>query len=504
MKTIKPIFSALIMAAMLAMPLGIKAQEVCHPSIGNKAVAPNGLCITLVGKHQHYSASAEGWDTDIHSPKSVNIHPNGKKYYINSLEGCKTIAYDMATHEKLAVIQHTFSDKQAHLWAKPSNLYKFTHYEANNTFSGKPVESCFTHGGKYLWVPYYRRSFDINAQDPSAIAVIDTEADTIVRMMETGPLPKMIAASHDGTTVAVAHWGNNTVGLIDVSSDKPTEWHHKQVIVVDYVLPLNFSITEPVDRDNGSGYALRGTVFTPDDHYLLVGCMGGSGGIAVIDLRASKYLGRVLGMMSNVRHLVVHGNYLYLSINAAGSIQRIELDRFIQAAMQMDGKQLKTITVKGWQSCQVGTGARTIELSPSGRYAFAACNNASRLSIVDTKEMKMLTNIDADSYPVGLDISDDGRYIILTSQGRGNKGGNAVNIFEVTYPEPEVQTANGEPITLPDSVAVESIPDNSAYSPEAQQTNAINHYLAYGGGGVSALLIATAAIMCRKKRTPKK
>lgn len=48
----------------------------------------------------------------------------------------------------------------------------------------------FSHRGRYLWVPYYRRSFDINAQDPSAVAVIDTRTDSIVRMFETGPLPK--------------------------------------------------------------------------------------------------------------------------------------------------------------------------------------------------------------------------------------------------------------------------------------------------------------------------
>ncbi|MCH5178636.1 MAG: hypothetical protein J1F13_03040 [Prevotellaceae bacterium] len=83
-----------------------------------------------------------------------------------------------------------------------------------------------------------------------------------------------------------------------------------------YVLPLNFSTTEPVNRDNGSGYALHGTIFTPDDR----GYMYGNGGIAVIDLKAGKYMGRILGIMSNVCHLVVHDNYLYLSINVTGCI----------------------------------------------------------------------------------------------------------------------------------------------------------------------------------------
>ena len=56
-----------------------------------------------------------------------------------------------------------------------------------------------------------------------------------------------------------------------------------------YVLPLNFSTIEPVNRDNGCGYALHGTIFSPDNRDY----MGGNGGIAVIDLKAGKYMGRV-------------------------------------------------------------------------------------------------------------------------------------------------------------------------------------------------------------------
>ena len=45
--------------------------------------------------------------------------------------------------------------------------------------------------------------------------------------------------------------------------------------------------------------------------------------------------------------------------------------------------------------------------------------------------MKVLTWIPADSYPVGLDVSKDGRYVFTTSQGHTNGGGNCVDIFEV-------------------------------------------------------------------------
>ncbi len=407
-----------------------------HPSIGSKATSTDGkIKITLIGKRQnYYGGSEETRDDAIYSPKSVNVHPNGKKYYVNSLEGGTTVVFEMGSNKRLKVIKHRFTPEHEHLWSTPSPLYPFTHYEKSNTFMGKPVESTFSHGGKYLWVPYYRRSYDINAQDPSAVAIIDTESDEIVRMMETGPLPKMVASSHNGKYIAISHWGNNTVGIIDIASENPEEWKHKDCLVVDYVLPLNYSTEEAVDRDNGSGYALRGTVFSPDDRYLLIGCMGGGGGIAVIDMQSGKYLGRILGMLPNVRHLIIVGEYLYLSINRSGIVQRTPLKDFLDAAKNLQGK---TVQYSKWENCKVGTGARTIEATANGRYIFAACNTVSKLCIVDTKTMKLVAEIEADSYPVGLDVSEDGRYVFLTSQGRSKRGGNAVDIYEVEYAEPE-------------------------------------------------------------------
>ena len=262
--------------------LNVSAQELVHPQIGTTALSKDGaLKLELISKRQNYTGGeAETRDEAIYSPKSANVHPSNKKYYVNSLEGGTTVVFEMGTNKRLKTISHHINKNHSHLWSEPSSFYSFTHYPKSNIFMGKPVEATFSHNGRYLWVPYYRRTYDINAQDPSAVAIIDTETDEIIRLMETGPLPKMIATSHDGNHLVISHWGNNTIGIIDISSSNPQDWMHKDLLVVDYVLPLNYSTTEQVDRDNGSGYALRGTVFTPDDRYLLVGCMGGGGGIA--------------------------------------------------------------------------------------------------------------------------------------------------------------------------------------------------------------------------------
>ena len=419
-----------LISLFFALPVWTQIE---HPALGTKvSTADSTFTITLLSRKQNYSyLESATLDKDIRSPKSVNIHPDGTKYYVNSLEGGKTVVYESGTNTKLKVIEHEFTEADSLLWSKPSGLYSFTHYKKNlNTFRGKPVESAFSHNGRYLWIPYYRRSYDINAQDPSAVAIIDTETDSIVKLMETGPLPKMVAVSGDNHNVAITHWGNNTVGIINIVSDSPDEWYYEDCVTIQHKLTLNYSLTASVNRDINSGLCLRGTVFTPDGRYLLVGCMGGNGGIGVIDLIDFSYKGHVYGMKTNLRHLVIRNGYIYLSINKEGCIQRIPLETFYEAINQMENGK---VTLSDWENCKVAAGARTIDITPDGRYVVAACNFSSRLVVVDTESFKEIARIKADSYPVGLDISKDGKYVYTTSQGREGGGGNCVDIYQMDY-----------------------------------------------------------------------
>jgi len=89
--------------------------------------------------------------------------------------------------------------------------------------------------------------------------------------------------------------------------------------------------------------------------------------------------------------------------------------------------------VDGWESCKVPAGARTIVASPDGRFIFAACNFSSKIAVVDTRTMTQVGTLSADSFPVGLDISQDGQWLFSTSQARPSGGGNAVDIFHIDY-----------------------------------------------------------------------
>ncbi|MCM1292194.1 MAG: hypothetical protein NC111_01460 [Bacteroides sp.] len=416
---------------------------VVHSAVGDTSAGVDGsLKLVNIGKKQQYSAAMKSsYDTDINSPKSVSFSPDGKRFYVNSLEGCRTVVYDAATLEKIDVINHSFPSGRGELWAKPSGYYKFTHYPEGESraFHGKPVEMSWSHSGRYLWVPYYRRTFDLNAQDPSAVAVIDVRTNKIIRMFETGPLPKMVATSPNGKYMAVTHWGDNTIGLIDISSGNPAEWHHLPPVVVGSQLKLNYSLSTPVNRDSGSGFLLRGTVFTPDSKYLLVSGMAGQ--LAVIDPSTSKCIGRVPSVQS-VRHLAISDGYVYGTQNSAGTAIKFSLDSLLAGVDRAIASGSSSIQLPGGiKTVKVGGGARTLDVSPDGKYLFVACNSGNAVYVVEAESMKVVDHIRCDSYPVGLALSTDGRRLVVTSQGRKGGGGNAVNIFDVIRPDlPESDT----------------------------------------------------------------
>lgn len=415
----------------------ISFSQVVHIPIGQKSTGNGEVSLELINRYQHYKGKTknenDSYDSAINSPKSVNYSIDGKKFYVQSLEGYTTAVYDAKTKKKIKTIKHVFDKSNQELFKNNETTafgYEFlVKRDKYNQFSGKPVESCFSHNGKYLWVTYYRRDYDSNASCPSAVAIIDTEKDEIVRVMPTGPLPKMIACSPDNKFIAVTHWGDNTLGIINIQSQDPMDFSYHKHCIVDYQMKMEFG-GKHVDRDSDCGYCLRGTVFTPDGNFLLVGKMGGAGGVAVFDANTYELLGTVKGMESNVRHLVINGDNLFLSANSPGKVQKCDWRSFVKARIQNEEKEIQ---FREFESVFVGSGARTIVTTSDGKYVFAAVNNGSKIVAVRTKDMNVVAEIPADSYPVGMDISSDDSELIVTAQGKSGGGGNSVMVFSLKF-----------------------------------------------------------------------
>ncbi|RKR80320.1 hypothetical protein BDD43_0417 [Mucilaginibacter gracilis] len=439
-------YKSILLAAFFMLFYGLAFSQTVKQfpkvKMGTSSVGNGDVSLQLVGRIQSYNAvtrnARDVYDRSINSPKSVLILEKSlndstvKKLYVNNLEGGTTTVYNMNNNfVKIAEIKHSFSGRDTSLF-KETNFpgYAFqTHKVRPNVFTGKPVEMCLSNHNKYLWIPYYRRDYDKLATEPSAIAIVDVDSDKIVRVMPTAPLPKMVACSADDKYIAITNWGDNTVHLVDISSGDPMKFHYVAHFVVDYRLNLNFTKGALINRDQDCGLCLRGTVFTPDSNYLFVGRMGG-GGIAVFNTQSKKYLGTVYGTKNNVRHLVINGDYLFLSSNKDGMVEKTKWKEILDYFLAGQGK--KNSAYHNWQTAFTGLGARTITVTADGAYLFANANMESKISIVRTADMKNIGSINADPYPVGMVIDQSDKYLIVTAQGRKDKGGNSVMIYQIT------------------------------------------------------------------------
>ena len=394
------------------------------------------LRLRLAARFQRYSTStlnaADVYDTEIDSPKSVVISTDGATAFVNSLEGRRTVIYDARLPGKLASVRHNFSAGQADLFpaGEPWFGYKFSADlppEGPNVFSGKPVEGELSHGGRYLWIPYYRRDFDLDGTQPSALAVMDTGSRKILRVLPAGPIAKNVAASPDGRYMAVAHWGGNTVGFIDISSSEPAAFAPAGLVIIGSTQPPSGS--EGMDRDRECGLCLRGLAWSVDSRTLFVGCMGGAGGVAVIDVPGSgaPLLSGRVKVGGNPRDLAISedGRWLYAASGAAGAVIKTEAEAVRKAAAG-NGASVAVSSVS------VGGAPRSMRLLPGGKWIFVALNADSQVAVVDTEKMLVTARVGADSFPVGMDLTPDGRYLWVTSQGINGAGGNSVQIFEIS------------------------------------------------------------------------
>jgi DNA-binding beta-propeller fold protein YncE len=406
--------------------------------IGTKSTGSERVQLTLAARFQNYNArpavEEDHFDEDVYSPKSARFSADGSKVYVNSLEGFGTVVYDAKTRTKREVIRHEFGPEDASLFKGESAVFGYPYFRKSpagdpNQFRGKPVESALSHDGRYLWVPYYRRDFDVGATSPSAVSVIDTQTDTIVRMLPTGPIPKYVIASPDNRWMVVTHWGDNTLGVIDIASGDPASFTYvPERLVVERALPQTGLAGH--NRDSACGFCLRGTAFTPDGKTLLVARMG-DGGIAGFDVATWTYLGTVTGEKPTPRHLVpsADGEWLFLSSNRSGYVSKIALAGVVSA---LRGAKGESVEIEGWESAYVGGGARTIALSPDEKIIYTAVNGRAELVSVDAVSMKVLSRVRTDSYTVGLGVSPDGKQVWTTSQGKSGKGGNSVCVYDVT------------------------------------------------------------------------
>ena len=95
-------------------------------------------------------------------------------------------------------------------------------------------------------------------------------------------------------------------------------------------------------------------------------------------------------------------------------------------------KKRPRVAEKNIKRVFLGLGTRSMKLARKDKYAFVAVNLGNQIVAVNTEKMKIVARIPVDSFPVGLDVSENGETVWVTSQARG-RGGNSIGVYAVEY-----------------------------------------------------------------------
>ena len=305
---------------------------------------------------------------NINNPKSVVISPDGRYAYINNLEGMNTMIINTETYETVSIIEHT----------------------------GKPVEFGITLNGRFIWITYFRlleEGFPKNLgvesayRYPSVVVVYDTLAKELVKRIDVGIIPKIIAVSPDEKLVFVANWNSYDISVISTE---------------------NYQVIKTIKV----GTIPRGVEFTPDGKYAYVCNFGGST-ISKIDVPSLEVISTIKDAGISPRDMVISsdGDYAYFSAYGDGYLRKLDL---------------KTDEVV--DKIKIGIQPRSVCMTNNNKYLFVVNYKNGTVNAIDLTEFKMLDEYDADIGAVGVALSPDNKFLWVTNQSTGS-----VIVYRVNY-----------------------------------------------------------------------
>ncbi len=307
--------------------------------------------------------------------KSVLISPDRKNVYALNLEDMSVYEFDRKTKKLERILRFKKT---------PGTGYNYTEKKWIHSYQEKPVEGCFTHQGRYLWISLHNAggivAWDLKDSLTSIkdfphkkvfIKDLKTEISSSgdLPFFKTGKTPKIIAKSRDEKYLFVSNWHSSTVSVIDISANKPIYW--KKI------------------KDIPTGRLPRGLAISEDNKLLYIAQMG-SALIKIIEIGTWKEKG-VIHTAINPRHLFIDGHYLYVSINIDGEVMKIDLN-----------------TKKILKISKAGHLARTLALSPSRKYLFVVCYKDNILDVFKTADLTRVFRLKTGIHPVGVAVYQNG------------------------------------------------------------------------------------------------
>ncbi len=318
--------------------------------------------------------------------KSVLFNAKGTKLYAMNLEGMSVYEFDQATR-------------------KISREFKFTPtrgmgWDYNKSrpiasFQEKPVEACFSHDDKILWVslhnaegivpiwiernetPYsrYRTVFSSYEGKTKPVTVIypgTEQRDSFrVPLIETGKTPKVISRTADSKYLLVSNWHSRTASILEMDT---TTLPYAKVISTIPVSAIPRGIA--VDDKNKKSY---------------IAIMGGAS-LNVVDNTTWKSES-IMNVWSSPRHIVMDtSGHLFVSYNSLGTIACIDV---------ATGNQLFT--------AKTHAQPRTIVLSKNHKFIFVTCYSSDYLDVykINDDNFEKVASLPCGGHPVGVDVFEN-------------------------------------------------------------------------------------------------
>lgn len=313
--------------------------------------------------------------------KSVLFNSKGSKLFAMNLEGMSVYEFDRASRK----ITREFKFKPTR-----GTGWDYNKSRPIASYQEKPVEACFSHDDRILWVslhnadgiiPIWVDDFSKNNAKRSAnqktkpVTVIypgSNKKDSFqVPLIETGKTPKVISRTADNKNLLVSNWHSRNVSVLEMND---TITPYGKVISTIPVSAIPRGIA--VDDKTGLSY---------------VAIMGGS---SITVISNSVWMKEDdMNVAASPRHLVMDtSGHLFVSYNSLGTIACLDA---------ATGKSLFT--------AKTHAQPRTIVLSKNYKFIFVTCYSSDFVDVykINADNFEKVASLPCSGHPVGVDIFEN-------------------------------------------------------------------------------------------------
>lgn len=332
--------------------------------------------------------------------KSVLFNSAGTKLFAMNLEGMSVYEFDQASRK--ITREFKFTPTRGTGW-------DYNKSRPIPSFQEKPVEACFSHDDKILWVslhnadgivPIWINDFSKNnaksstEQKTKPVTVIYpgiSKRDSFrVPLIETGKTPKVISRTANNNHLLVSNWHSRTVSILEMDSVSSPYGRIISTVPVS-AIPRGIAVD---DKNKKSFIAI----------------MGGAS-LAVINNDTWKN-DTILNVWSSPRHIIMDtSGHLFVSYNSLGKIACLDATT---------GKSLFTASTHAQP--------RTIVLSKNHKFIFVTCYTSDYVDVykINADNFEKIASLPCGGHPVGVDIfeNDDKLEAWVCSYSNG-----AINIY---------------------------------------------------------------------------